>query len=656
MKNFTSVLRSHSGAVQARIPSLRSVTKQKSTPPFCKVCRWLMVLLALTISMPVLAEVTLTSNNCQYEIQGTEGSRYLKIVFIKANGEVRVPYNMTVPIGDKKVSLSVKEVVAKSTNYDAIDYKVTKYIFEPGIKKVEIDGYHNSSVKSVIFEGDNTQVDIYFNGNYPLEEVKLPANITQLEKYSSFANCKTLKSVILPEKLEEIPASLFEGCSALTTLVIPNTVTKIGKNAFKESGLTQITLPESLTTIEASAFYKTKLETITIPEKVTAIPSGCFSLCEHLREVILPNTLTTISQNAFEDCPILESINIPSSLENIEKRAFHLQKYKVGNRYACPQCGRKRCFARYINEQGHITFPDNVGRCDHEQCCGYHYSPSDYFKDNPDANCNDDWRYKTPIKECRKKKPLPTFIDSKLVEQTLHGYSVNPLYRYISTVFGKEETERLFALYKVGTSKKWGGSTIFWQIDVNGNVRTGKIMKYDDKTGHRIKNPHSLMTWVHPELKLPDFTLRQCFFGEHLLTDKTTTKTVAIVESEKTAIIATHFMSDFVWLATGGMNGCFNKDAVEVLSGREVVLVPDLGATDKWKSKLPFLQSICKQVLVSNILEDNATNEQKTNGLDIADFLLMTETPQMALQRLIKQHPPLQHLIDSLGLVLVEES
>lgn len=57
------------------------------------------------------------------------------------------------------------------------------------------------------------------------------------------------------------------------------------------------------------------------------------------------------------------------------------------------------------------------------------------------------------IKECRKEKPLPTFIDSKLVEQTLHGYSVNPLYRYISTVFGKEETERLFALYKVGTSK-----------------------------------------------------------------------------------------------------------------------------------------------------------------------------------------------------------
>lgn len=116
-----------------------------------------------------------------------------------------------------------------------------------------------------------------------------------------------------------------------------------------------------------------------------------------------------------------------------------------------------------------------------------------------------------------------------------------------------------------------------------------------------------------------------------------------------------HFISDFVWLATGGMNGCFNKDAVEVLSGREVVLVPDLGATDKWKSELPLLQPICKQVLVSSILEDNATDEQKANGLDIADFLLMTETPQMILQRLIKRHSTLQHLIDSLELVVVEE-
>ena len=317
MKNFTSVLRSHSGAVQARIPALRSVTNQKSTHPFYKVCRWLMVLLVLTISMPVLAEVTLTSNNCQYEILGTEGSRYLKIVFIKANGEVRVPDRMAVPIDDKKVSLSVKEVVAESG-----DNKVTKYIFEPNIEKVEIVGRYNPSVKSVIFEGDNTQVAFAFHNGDPLEEIRLPANITQFgittwHGASSFSNCKTLKSVILPEKLEEIRTSLFEGCSALTTLVIPNTVTKIGTDAFKESGLTQITLPESLTTIEASAFYKTKLETITIPKNVTKIPTDCFYQCENLIRAMFPNTLTTIDARAFRGCSNLANIDIPTSLETI---------------------------------------------------------------------------------------------------------------------------------------------------------------------------------------------------------------------------------------------------------------------------------------------------------------------------------------------------
>lgn len=365
MKNFTSVLRSHSGAVQARIPSLRSVTKQKSTPPFCKVCRWLMVLLVLTISMPVLAEVTLTSNNCQYEIQGTEGSRYLKIVFIKANGEVRVPDRMAVPIGDKKVSLSVKEVVAESG-----DYKVTKYIFEPNIKKVEIVGRYNPSVKSVIFEGDNTQVAFAFHNGDPLEEIRLPANITQFgittwHGASSFSNCKTLKSVILPEKLEEIPASLFEGCSALTTLVIPNTVTKIGKNAFKESGLTQITLPESLTTIEASAFYKTKLETITIPKNVTKIPTDCFYQCENLIRAMFPNTLTTIDARAFRGCSNLANIDIPTSLETIGIGAFgDCKNLKLTNQFRFPdsmkelgEAAFENCTQLGINQ---LIFPGNM--------------------------------------------------------------------------------------------------------------------------------------------------------------------------------------------------------------------------------------------------------------------------------------------------------
>ena len=60
--------------------------------------------------------------------------------------------------------------------------------------------------------------------------------------------------------------------------------------------------------------------------------------------------------------------------------------------------------------------------------------------------------------------------------------------------------------------------------------------------------------------------MRQCLFGEHLLAYASSmARTVAIVESEKTALIAALFIPDLVWLATGGMHGCFNSEAMQVL-------------------------------------------------------------------------------------------
>ena len=58
---------------------------------------------------------------------------------------------------------------------------------------------------------------------------------------------------------------------------------------------------------------------------------------------------------------------------------FHLQKYKPGSKGTCPNCKKPRCFVRYVDEQGIIEFPNTVGRCDHENSCGYHYTPKDYF-------------------------------------------------------------------------------------------------------------------------------------------------------------------------------------------------------------------------------------------------------------------------------------
>ena len=346
---------------------------------------------------------------------------------------------------------------------------------------------------------------------------------------------------------------------------------------------------------------------------------------------------------------------------------FHLQKYKQGSKTVCPKCGRKSCFTRYIDGNARITFPNHVGKCDHINSCGYHYTPKEYFQDNPTAkevmieqNNRDDTpsrAVKPIVKPLSTSVPQTSYLPFDWVNQSMQRFDINPLYRYLTRVAGREKTERLFNLYKVGTSKMWNGATVFWQIDIRGNVHAGKIMGYDAETGHRIKESFSQVSWVHSVKKIPDFHMKQCLFGEHLLSGTSTgqsTKTVAIVESEKTALIAAIFIPDFIWLATGGIHGCFNSEAMQVLCGRGVVLFPDLKATEEWKRKTAMLHSICKRAACSDLLETMATEEQRKAGLDIADFLLMEDTPQVILAKMIQRNPALQTLIDGLGLELVD--
>ena len=320
---------------------------------------------------------------------------------------------------------------------------------------------------------------------------------------------------------------------------------------------------------------------------------------------------------------------------------FHLQKYSYGSKISCPNCGKSRCFVRYVDEEGIIRFPDTVGKCDHENSCGYHYTPREYFHDHPDtlqAGIQGLQKPPRPTVKISASVP-PTFIYPKVVERSLADYGRNPLYRYLCGVFGETETTRLFSLYKVGTSNKWGGSTVYWQTDISGKARTGKIMLYDSATGHRIKEPHAYVGWAHSELKL---------------SNTSGTAPVMLVESEKTAIIMNYFIPDYIWLATGGKNGCFNSEAMQVLRGRDVTLVPDLGAADQWKEKARMLSGIAKSVTVSDMLEQIATEEQRNQGLDIADFFLFSPAKRQMLHLMIEKNPAFQLLIDELGLELVE--
>ena len=200
---------------------------------------------------------------------------------------------------------------------------------------------------------------------------------------------------------------------------------------------------------------------------------------------------------------------------------FILEPYKsIASRHTCPECKHKRYFSRYIDTEGAISFPEYVGRCDREQKCGYHLTPKTYFEQNPEQ-CE-----QTQARE-RPFRPTPppsstSYIDEALVKQSMSHYKENKLFQFLLSQFGEDESLRLMKLYRVGTANHWQGSTVFWQTDIQGKVRTSKIMLYNPANGRRIKEPHNHITWVHSLIHKDGFTLKQCFFGEHLLAKDST--------------------------------------------------------------------------------------------------------------------------------------
>jgi hypothetical protein len=228
--------------------------------------------------------------------------------------------------------------------------------------------------------------------------------------------------------------------------------------------------------------------------------------------------------------------------------------------------------------------------------------------------------FKPPHKTI-KSKPV-SFIPFETFKASLRSYKKNNFVQYLIKLFGVETASELVSRYYIGTSKHWNGATIFWQRDTQGKVRTGKIMLYDPNTGKRIKEPFNHINWIHTLLNLPDFKLNQCFFGEHLLfIDKT--KPVAIVESEKTAIISSVYFPEFIWIAAGSIDG-LNIEKCSILKGRNVTLFPDINGFEKWSKKADQLSNIA-QINVTDLLERKANNLEREQGLDIADFLVKVQ-------------------------------
>ena len=171
---------------------------------------------------------------------------------------------------------------------------------------------------------ENTKVicNDAFWGCTSLSCIVIPNSVTYIgdDAFSMTA----LSSVVIPNSVTSIGKGTFWNCTFLSSIVIPNSVTSIEKQAFDGcTSLSSIVIPDSVTNIGERAFSScTSLSGIVIPNSVKSIGYRMFSSCTSLSSIVIPNSVTSIGDSAFWDCTSLFSIIIPDSVTSIGSCAF----------------------------------------------------------------------------------------------------------------------------------------------------------------------------------------------------------------------------------------------------------------------------------------------------------------------------------------------
>lgn len=153
--------------------------------------------------------------------------------------------------------------------------------------------------------------DAAFSGEAGLQEIVIPASVVEVGRNlwnetgggGAFQNCTALTSVVFEgDNLSKINLNTFNGCSALSSIELPESLEKIEYNAFDDCSA---------------------LKSIVIPDKVTYIGEGAFGACTGLQEAYIGDGVTEIAAKAFAECTALKTVVIGKSIQRIGDQAFN---------------------------------------------------------------------------------------------------------------------------------------------------------------------------------------------------------------------------------------------------------------------------------------------------------------------------------------------
>lgn len=240
--------------------------------------------------------------------EGKYGSfRFRKMSVDPANRNYFSPYN--------------SEIIIRKTDSTLIIAGISDTIIPMGVQTIGEYAFAYHDITSVVIPNSVQYIsESAFQGCLQLSKVTMSDSLLLIGD-NAFNSCIKLVDFTWPDQLIQIGANSFFA-SGIENASLPESIISIGSNAFAASSLKSLTLSDSLKYLGDYAFSNTLITEIEIPSDLYRIGNGVFSNCSKLKSIIIPGNIEEVGKYAFSGCSFLEKVIIEDGVKIINEHAF----------------------------------------------------------------------------------------------------------------------------------------------------------------------------------------------------------------------------------------------------------------------------------------------------------------------------------------------